>query len=81
MKQYKQSETLKLLGSIENKISNNKQSEEVSHLEINEEVLVHLNIVINNCQLDSRALYKFVSNKSFGQLLKILPKNFVFKDI
>ena len=81
MKQYKQSETLKLLGSIENKISNNKQSEEVSHLEINEEVLVHLNIVINNCQLDSRTLYKFVSNKSFGQLLKILPKNFVFKDI
>ena len=75
MKQYKQSETLKLLGSIENKISNNKQSEEVSHLEINEEVLVHLNIVINNCQLDSRALYKLVSNKSFGQLLKILPKN------
>ena len=50
----------------------------MSHLEINEEVLVHLNIVINNCQLDSRALYKFVSNKSFSQLLKISPKNFMF---
>ena len=53
----------------------------MSHLEVTEVVLVQRNIVINNCQLDSRALYKFVSNKSFGQLLKILPKNFVFKDI
>ena len=50
----------------------------MSHLEVPQVVLVQRNIVINNCQLDSRALHKFVSNKSFGQPIKISPKNFVF---
>ena len=48
------------------------------HLEITEIVLVHCNIVNNNYQQDSRALYTFVPNKSFGQLLDISPKNFIF---
>ena len=30
---------------------------------------------------NSRVLYTFVSNKSFGQLLDISPKNFIFSRI
>ena len=48
------------------------------HLEINEVILVHCNIVSNGYQQDSRALYAFVPNKSFGQLLDISPKHFMF---
>ena len=29
-------------------------------------------------QQDSRVLYTFIPNKSFGQLLDISPKNFIF---
>ena len=50
----------------------------MSHLEITEVVLVHCNIVNNNYQQDSRVLYTFVPNKSFGQLLDISPKKFIF---
>ena len=39
---------------------------------------VHCNIVDNNYQQDSRVLYIFVPNKSFGELLDISPKNFIF---
>ena len=48
------------------------------HLEINEVILVHCNIVNNDYQQDSRVLYTFVPNKSFGQLLDISPKNVIF---
>ena len=48
------------------------------HLEITELVSIHCNIVSNDCQQDSRVLYKFVPNKSFGQLLDISPENFLF---
>ena len=48
------------------------------HLEITEVVLIHSNIVNNDYQQDSRVLYTFVPNKSFGQLLDISPKNFTF---
>ena len=48
------------------------------HLEITEVVLVHCNFVNNDFQHDSRVLYTFVPNKLFGQLLNILPKNFIF---
>ena len=41
-------ETLKLLGSTENKITKNRKSENVPHLKITEVVLVHCNIVNNN---------------------------------
>ena len=67
-------ETLKLLGSIENKINKNENGENVPHLEITEVVLVHCSIVNN----DSRVLYIFVPNKSFGSLLEIYPKSHVF---
>ena len=51
------------------------------HLKITEVVLVHCNIVNNNYQQHLRFLYTFILNKSFGQLLDLLPKNFVFKNL
>ena len=55
-------ETMKLLGSIKNKITEDKNGENVPHLEITEVVLVHCNMVNNDYQQDSRALYTFVPN-------------------
>ena len=69
---------MKLLGSTENKISKDKNRENVPHLEIIEVVLVHCNIVNNDYQQDSRVLYTFVLNKSFGSLLGISPSNHIF---
>ena len=48
------------------------------HLKITEVVLVHCNIASNDHQQDSRVLHRFVPNKSFSQLLNILPKHFIF---
>ena len=50
----------------------------LTHLEITEVMLILWNIVNNDFQQDSRVLYIFVSNKLFGQLLDISPKNFIF---
>ena len=71
-------ETMKLLGSTENKITKDKNGENVPHLEITEVVLVHCNIVNNDYQQDSRVLYTFVPNKSFGSILDISPANHIF---
>ena len=49
-------ETMKLIGSTENKITKDKNGENVPHLEITEVALVHCNIVNNDYQQDSRAL-------------------------
>ena len=68
---------MKLIGSTKSK--RNKDVENVQngpHLEITEVVLIHSNFVNNDHQQDSRVLYTFVPNKSFGQLLDISPKNF-----
>ena len=46
-------ETMKLLGSTENKITKDKNSENVPHLEV---VLVHCDIVNNDYQQDSGVL-------------------------
>ena len=62
---------MKLLGSNENKITKSKNGEKVPHLEIAEIVLVNCNIVNNDYQHDSRVLYTFVPNKSFGSLLEV----------
>ena len=70
------SETMKLLGSAESKITKNKNGENVPHLEVVE--LVHCNLVNNGYQQDSRILYTFVPNKAFGSLLEISPTNHVF---
>ena len=71
-------ETMKLLGSTENKTTKNKNGENVPHLEITEVVLVHCNIVNNDYQQDSRVLYTFVPNKPFGSLLETSPANHIF---
>ena len=71
-------ETMKLLGSTENKITKDKNGENVPHLEITEVVLVHCNIANNDYQQDSRVLYPFVSKKPFGSLLEISPTNLIF---
>ena len=71
-------ETMKLLGSAENKITKDKNGENVPHLEIVELVLVHCNLVNDDYQQDSRILFTFVPNKAFGNLLEISPTNHVF---
>ena len=71
-------ETMKLLGSTENKITKDKNGENVPHLEITEVVLVHCDIVNNDYQQDSRVLYTFVRNKPFGSLLEISSTNHIF---
>ena len=69
---------MNLHGSTKSKITKNERDENAANLEITEVFLVYCNIVNNNYQQDSRTLYTFVPNKSFGQLLDILHKNFVF---
>ena len=48
------------------------------HLEFTKVLLIHFNIANNNYQQNSRVLHTFVLNKSFGQLLDISPKDFIF---
>ena len=67
-------ETKKLLGSVESKITKDKNGENVPCLEVIELVLVHC----NHYQQDSRILHAFVLNKTFGSLLEISPTNHIF---
>ena len=57
---------MKLLGSTENQITKDKDKANVPHSEI------------NDYQHDSRVLFTFVPNKSFGHLLYISPQSFLF---
>ena len=50
-------ETMKLLGSTKNKITGDKNGEDVPHLEITEVVLVRCNVVNNDYQQDTTVLY------------------------
>ena len=72
---------MKLLESTKSKIFKNENDEIVPNLEITEVVLVQCNIVNKNYQRNSKVLYTFVPNKSFGQLLDISPKKFIFLKI
>ena len=74
-------ETMKLLGSAEDKIIKDKNGKNIPHLEITEVVLVHCNIVNNDCQQNSRVLSTFVPNELFGSFLEISPKSYLFKNI
>ena len=71
-------QTMKLLGSTENKITEDKNGENVPHLEITEVVLVRCNIFNNDYQQDQRVLYTFFPNKPFGSSLEISPANHIF---
>ena len=65
---------MKLLGSTKSKITKNENGEKFPRLEITEVALVQCNIVNNNYQQN----YAFIPHKSFGQLLDISPKSFIF---
>ena len=69
---------MKLLGSTKNKITEDKNGENVPHLKIAKVVLVHCDIVNNAYQQDPRVLYTFVPNKPFSSLLEISPTNHIF---
>ena len=70
-------ETIKLLGSTKSKIAKDEDGGNKPYLEITEVALIHCYVVNNDYQQDSRILYTFVPNKSFGRLLDISPKNFI----
>ena len=65
-------ETMKLRGISKSK-KKDRNIENVSNLEILNVVLVHCNIVNTNYKRNSRILYTFVPNKSFGQLFSTSP--------
>ena len=69
---------MKLLEGTKSKINKDENGENVLHLEITEAVLINCNFVNNDYQQDSRVLYTFVPNKSFGQLSHISPNIFIF---
>ena len=70
---------MKLPGiTTKSKITDNKTGENVSHLEITEVVLVHYSIANKDYQFDITFLHVIVPNRSFGQLLYILSRNFTF---
>ena len=50
-------ETMKLLGTTKSKINENKNGENVLHLEITEAVLIRSNIVTNDYQQIQESLY------------------------
>ena len=72
---------MKSLGSNKNKITKDKNRENVSHYKIANVILVSCNIVNKNYQQDLRDFFTFVPNKLLGQLLDMSPKNFTFKNI
>ena len=74
-------ETMNLLGSTKRKITKTENGENLPHLEIMEVLLIHCNIANNSYQQNSRALYTFVPNKSFGPLLITSPWNVIFSKI
>ena len=69
---------MKLLRSTKSKTTKDKNGENVPRLEIIEVASAHCTIVNNDNQHNSRILYTFVSKNSFGQLLDISPKTFMF---
>ena len=70
---------MKLLGSTKNKITKDKNGQNVPHLEITKVILVQCNIVNSDYQQDSRVLCTFVPNKPFGSLLEISTNHIFLK--
>ena len=69
---------MRLLGRTKSNITKNENGENVPYLKINEVVIIHCNAANNSYQKNSRVLYTFVPNKSFGQLLDISSKSLYF---
>ena len=66
-------ETMALLGDGPI-VDTNKNGKNVPELEKVHSVLLHCNLVNNNCLQNSKLLYTFVPNNTFGQLLSIKPR-------
>ena len=66
-------ETMTLLGSPKKDVAKDKYGENVAKLESVEVVLVHYNLVKNDYQHTSKALFTLVPNKQIGQLTNISP--------
>ena len=62
---------MKLLGSRNKDVDQDKEGEDVPKLESVEVFLVHCNLVNKNYQQASKVLFTFVPNKQFGQLINI----------
>ena len=60
---------MKLLGSRNKDVDQDKEGEDVPKLESVEVFLVHCNLVNKNYQQASKVLFTFVPNKQFGQLI------------
>ena len=60
------SEITKLLENTKIKITKDENGKNATPLEVTDVVLVHCNIFNNGYQQDSRVLYTFAPNKSFG---------------
>ena len=71
-------ETQKFLGVSKKKLTGEVDGDLVPQLETVQTVLIHCNLVDNDYQHDSRILYTFVPNKSFGSLLSIQPSDFIW---
>ena len=74
-------EGMKLLGSTENKITKDKNIENILHIEITEVVLVYYNNFNNDYQQDSRVLYTFVPNNSWQFTRNFSNKSYFLKII
>ena len=57
---------MKLLESTTEDVDQDKDGEDVPKLKSFEVVLVHRNLLNNNCQQASKLLFTFVPNKQFG---------------
>ena len=64
---------MKLSGSAKKDVDKDKYGEDVPTFESVEVLLVHCNLVNNSYQKASKALFTFVANKQFGQLITISP--------
>ena len=63
---------------MQNRITRDKNGENVLYLEITEVALVRCNIANNDYKQDSRVFHTFVTDKLFDSLLEIPPTNFIF---
>ena len=68
---------LKLLGSVNKDVNQDKDGEDAPKLESVEVILLHCNLVNNNNQQVSKVLFAFVPNKRFGQLINIAPHSLI----
>ena len=71
---------MRLLGSTKKDVDKDKDDENVPKLESVEVVLVHCNLVKNDCQHTSEVLFTFDPNKQFGKLTNSSPHSLTMMD-